>query len=183
MKKIIIGALVGGLLIFIWQSLSWTVLDLHRPTQDYTAKQDTILSVLSSNLTEGGYLMPTVPKGASMDEAMKKSDQSLGKPWAMIQYHASYDATANSMYMNMLKGFLCCVLIVAFLCWILSRWAKLSFGSVFIASILTGLIVFLNEPYNQHIWYQSFDIKAHLVDALASWGLCGVWLGWWMKRK
>jgi hypothetical protein len=183
MKKIIIGALVGGLLIFIWQTLSWTVLDLHRPAQDYTPKQDTILSVLSSNLTEGGYLLPSVPKGASMDDAMKKGEQTMGKPWAMVQYHANYDFTMTGMYMNMLKGFLCSALIVAFLCWILSKWTKLNFGSVFIACILVGLIVFINEPYNQHIWYKSFDINAHLLDALASWGLCGIWLGWWMPRR
>jgi hypothetical protein len=183
MKKIIIGALVGGLLIFIWQSLSWTVLDLHRPAQNYTPKQDTVLSMLSQHLTDGGYLMPTAPKGASMDEAMKIGEKSLGKPWAIIQYHASYQFTMNGMYMNMLKGLLCSMLIVALLCWILSKWAKLSFGSVFIASLFVGMIVFLNEPFNQHIWYPSFDIKAHLIDAVVSWGLCGIWLGWWMPRK
>ena len=55
--------------------------------------------------------------------------------------------------------------------------------NVLMACLFTGLIVFINEPYNQFIWYKIFDVRAHLIDALASWGLCGIWLGWWMGRK
>ncbi|NCI47144.1 hypothetical protein [Sediminibacterium soli] len=181
MKKIIVGALVGGLLIFIWQFLSWTVLDLHRPAMEHTTKQDTLLSVLSSNLTEGGYLLPNLPKGASMEEHEKLGTAMSGKPWAMIQYHASFQ-NMSDMYMNMTRSLLSSMVMIALLCWILARWEKKNFGSILLASLFTGLIVFINAPYSQHIWYHSFDIRAHLIDAIAAWGLTGIWLGWWMKR-
>jgi len=183
MKKSLIGAIVGGLLIFIWQTLSWTVLDLHRPSQDYTAKQDTILQFLGTQLEkEGGYLLPTVPKGSSFEEANKLGEQSQNKPWATIQYHRSLNSSMNEMYMNMVRGLVATVFMVWLLCWILSKWNKASFVNIFLACIFTGLIVFINEPYSQFIWYKIFDVRAHLIDALASWGLCGIWLGWWMKR-
>jgi hypothetical protein len=79
MKRSLLGAIVGGLLIFIWQMLSWTVLDLHRPAQDYSPKQDSIMAVLNGTLTEGGYMMPSVPKGASMDEMTKKAEAIDGQ--------------------------------------------------------------------------------------------------------
>ena len=183
MKKIIIGGLVGGLLMFIWQFVSWTAIHLHQPVTGYTPKQDTILSYLSSNLSEGGYLLPTVPEGSSSEEEYKRSEQQQGKPWANIQYHASYDGSSGKMIMNILKSFLSSVIMVWMFCWILSKWSQRSFGGIFIASLFTGLIVFINAPYSLHIWYQTFDVKASLIDALASWGLCGIWLGWWMKRK
>ncbi|MES2004186.1 MAG: hypothetical protein V4450_06660 [Bacteroidota bacterium] len=183
MKKSIIGAIVGGLLIFIWQTLSWTMLDLHRPSQDYTAKQDTIMSVLNAHLEkEGGYLLPSVPKGSSFDEATKAGEKNMHKPWAFIQYHQSFNISMNEMYMNMFRGLVASMFMVWLLCWILGKWGKTSFVNIFMACLFTGLIVFINEPYNQFIWYKIFDVRAHLVDALASWGLCGIWLGWWMRR-
>lgn len=183
MKKIIIGGLVGGLLMFIWQFVSWTAIDMHRSAQGYTPKQDSILTYLSNNLTEGGYLLPTVAEGASSEEEYKRSEQQMGKPWASIQYHAAFNMDMNKMYMNMLKSYLSSVIMIILFCLILSGFANPRFGNVFVASVCTGLIVYINSPYSLHIWYQTFDAKASLVDALASWGLVGIWLGWWMKRK
>ena len=184
MKKSIVGAIVGGLLIFIWQTLSWTVLDLHRPSQDYTPAQDTIMNALNASLPkEGGYLMPASPKGTGFEEATKAAEKNKGKPWASIQYHKSFDTNMNEMYVNMIRGLVATIVMVWLLCWILGKWNRLSFFNVFLACIFTGLIVFINEPYNQFIWYKIFDVRAHMIDALASWALCGIWLGWWMKRK
>jgi len=184
MKKSLIGAFVGGLLIFIWQTLSWTMLDLHRPAQDYTSKQDTIMSFLNANIDkEGGYLLPTMPKGTSFEEATKKGEKMVGKPWAILQYHKSFQGSMNDMVMNMVRGFIATVVMVWMLCWIIGKWTRPSFANIFIACIFTGLIVFINEPYNTYIWYKIFDVRAHLIDSLASWGLCGIWLGWWMGRK
>ena len=46
-----------------------------------------------------------------------------------------------------------------------------------------GLIVFFNVPYTNHIFYQTFDLMAYFYDALISFGLCGLWLGWWLPKK
>lgn len=183
MKKSIIGAIVGGLLIFIWQTLSWTMLNLHYPAQGYTPKQDSIMHFLDGKITQGGYLLPSYPKGTSFEEMTKSGEKMQGKPWAFIQYHSAYNATMNDMYMNMIRGLLATIIMVWLLCWILGKWTRPGFLNIFIACIFTGLIVFINEPYNTYIWYKIFDVRAHLIDALASWGLCGIWLGWWLRRK
>ncbi len=49
MKKILIGGLVGGILLFVWQTISWTVANLHEKGQRYTASQDSILNFLSKS--------------------------------------------------------------------------------------------------------------------------------------
>ena len=46
MKKTIIASTVGGILLFMWQFLSWTAINLHSPSQQYSPKQDTILALL-----------------------------------------------------------------------------------------------------------------------------------------
>jgi hypothetical protein len=86
------------------------------------------------------------------------------------------------MGMNIFRGIVVDIIMVGLFCWILSRFANPSFSNVFIASLLVGLIAFLNFPYTIHIWFETFDLSASLIDALVGWGLAGLWLGWWYSR-
>ncbi len=180
MKKAIIASVVGGIILFIWQFLSWALIDFHQPAQQYTEKQGVILDVLASQqLPEGGYIMPSLPKTASEEEWKRMMTETEGKPWASVQYHHSRD---NNMVMNMVRGFLINIITIFIFCWILFRLAAPTFQNIFLASLFTGLIIFLNVPYINFIWYQSHDIYAHLADAIVSWGLVGLWLGWFLSR-
>jgi hypothetical protein len=181
MKKLIIGALVGGLLIFIWQTLSWTVLNLHHASQEYTPKQDSIIAYLNTQFSEdGSYFMPNYPPNTSREEMEKQMDANKGKPWVQIQYHKSLDMNMGA---NIIRGLIVDIIMVAFLCWILLKISPSGFGTIFTSCLFVGIIVFINSPYTIHIWYIKADIMAHLYDALISWALCGVWLGWWLNRK
>lgn len=180
MKKVIIGGIVGGILIFIWQTLSWTVLDLHRPGQDYTPKQDSIISFLNSQFSaDGAYMVPSYPKGTSNEEMEKIMKDNYGKPWAEIQYHSKME---YSMGMNILRGLLVDIVIAWMLCWMLVKYSNNSFGKTFISCLFVGFISFLNIVYTKDIWYHVFDTNAYMIDMFASWGLCGIWLGWWLNR-
>ncbi len=180
MKKLFVGALVGGIILFIWQFLSWSLINLHKPSQQFTPKQNVVMNTLNENLEEGGYFMPGLQEEASMDEYKKLMEDSKGKPWATIQYHKSND---TNMAKNMILGVVINVITVWLLCWILAKMNAPTFATVLTASLFSGLIVFFNVPYTNHIWYQSFDIWAHFIDAIVSWGLCGLWLAWWFSRK
>jgi hypothetical protein len=180
MKKSLIGAIVGGIIIFLWQFISWTLINLHQPAQRYTPKQEAIMPVLNNNLEEGGYYIPGLPDDATWAEHQQAMKDSEGKPWATIQYHKSME---NDMVMSMVRGLLVNILIVWMFCWIVLRMNMVSFNTILIASLFTGFIVFLNSAYTMHIWYQTFDLMAHFIDAVVSWGACGLWLGWWLRRN
>ena len=183
MKKAIIGSIVGAIIIFIWQFLSFGLINFHKAAQDYTDKQDAIMGFLNSQgIKEGGYVLPSAPATASREEmeaAMKASD---GKPWARIEYHNSAANNTNAMVMNMIRGFLVNVVIVLLFCWVIAKMAAPRFGTILASAVAVGLIAFLNEPYTGFIWYKTFDIWAYFFDALVSWGLTGIWLGWWLSR-
>lgn len=181
MKKILPGALVGGLLLFIWQTVSWMVLDLHSKAHSYTDKEAAILNVLNSELTEEGqYMIPGYKPGGTSAEHEAVMNANMGKPWALISYHKSFEMPLAT---NIVRGLLVNFLLMGLFSWILSKLAIHRFGTVFIASLFTGLIVFLNGIYTGHIWYHTFDLMAHLTDAIVGWGLAGLWLGWWFSKK
>jgi hypothetical protein len=181
MKKMLIGALVGGLIIFIWQFISFAAVNFHKSSQQYTDKQDAILNFLGSQgLAEGGYVLPSLPEGSSMEEYETQMKTAEGKPWATIQYHSSME---NNMVMNMIRGLLVNIVAVFLFCWMVTKMENINFGTVMASALVLGLIIFFNAPYVNHIWYQSFDIWAHFMDYLVSWGLTGAWLGWWFTRN
>ena len=180
MRKILIGAVVGGVILFICQSLSFMVTNLHAKAFQYTPKQTEIMDYLNKTLTEeGSYLLPNSPETATMDEAMASMEAAKGKPWASISYHKAQD---GNMTMNMVRGLIVNFIAVGLLCWILVRLNLPTFNTILLGSIFTGLIVFLNAPYTQFIWYESFDIWAYFADAIVGWGLVGVWLGYWLRK-
>jgi hypothetical protein len=183
MKKHLIAAIVGAIIIFFWQFLSNAALELHRPAQLYTPRQDTIISFLKSNLTEGRYMIPTLPEGASREEheaAMSKMD---GKEWAIVDFHSRMEASGKAMGINMIRGFLVNILIVYLFIWILTRSGMPSFKNIFMSSVLLGFIVFLNSPYTNFIWFKSPGIWQDFTDSIVAWGAAGIWLGWYLNRK
>ena len=183
MKKTIIGAIVGGIILFVWQFLSWGALNLHQAQYKYTPKQDSIVAYLGTQFSEGGgYMMPTFAPGASEEEIKKQMKDCEGKPWAQVVYHKSMPGM-NTMFMNMGKSLVVNIVIIWLLCWLLVKIPSPSFGTIFIGTLGTGLIVFLNVPYTLHIWYESFDLMAYFTDSIVSWGVAGLWLGWWLRRK
>ncbi|MEY3422433.1 MAG: hypothetical protein RIR48_2747 [Bacteroidota bacterium] len=177
--KMIIGVVVGGFLVFLWQFLSWAMLNLHGSEQKYTADQDAILQMLSEKLPEEGtYFLPTSPSGTPSEEAQKTMEASSGKPWAQISYHKAMN---TNMGMNMLRGFLTDIVAVFLLVWLLGKIPECTMGTSIMASVAVGVIGYLTTEYANSIWFEANSMP-DLIDALVSWTICGTWLGYWMNR-
>jgi len=183
MKKWLIGSLVGAILVFAWQFLSWSMLGIHDGEAKYTSSQDSILNYLSSTLKEDGmYMLPTVPPGSSMEAGMELGEKMNGKPWATVMYKTAY---SHSMTMPMVRGFLIDIFLVFTLIYMLTRAGTPTAMRIFAGSVATGLFCWLLGPYTAHNWFQTpmEATTGHLIDAVVAWGLVGLWLGWWLNRK
>lgn len=180
MKKQLIATLVGGLILFLWQFLSWTMLNVHGNEFKYSANQDKILEALAQNLNEeGGYFMPGPPPGASREEQEAAMQNGAGKPWATIQYHKAMN---TGMGMNMFRGFAVDLVAAFFLAWLLLQFAQLNMRTAVLSSLAVGGIAYLTIPYLNSIWFETGSL-GYLIDMVAQWGLMGVWLGWWLPRQ
>lgn len=179
MKKQLIATLVAAVVLFVWQFLSWSALQVHQSEFNYTPNQDKIMEALNQNLTaEGTYMLPGVPPGSTREQEMALMETAIGKPWASVSYHKSM---SMNMGMNMVRGFAVDLLAAFLLVWLLLKFQTLTMSSALQASLAVGVIGYLTIPYLNSIWFESNSI-GYLVDALVPWGIVGVWLGWWLPR-
>lgn len=179
MKKLIIGALVGALLLFFWQFLSWTVLNIHGSNMAHTPNQDAILEVLNENLSTGDYYVPRPPDEASSEEQEAFFESRMGKPWALISYRESFEV---NMGMSMFRGYLANFFAVLLLCWLLLKIDLLTFKTALLGSLFVGLIGYSTISYISGIWFE-FNTMPDLLDAVVQWGLCGLWLGYYLPSR
>ena len=179
MKKQLIGALVGSLILFFWQFISWGLVEIHGPQMAYTPKQDAVLQALiDTGIEEGTYFVPRAPSGSSAAEAEAFMNEHVGKPWAIVSYHESLQ---NRQGMNMFRGWVIDFISVLLLCWLLLKMANLDFKTAVLASLAVGLIGYFTIAYLYSIWFESDSIP-YLIDTIVQWGICGAWLGWWLNR-
>lgn len=178
MKKLLIGALVGGFLLFFWQFLSWSVLGIHDSMQSYTPKQAEIIKYLDENLDEGFFYLPTLPAGHSMENLEKLTAESMGKPWAQVYMHKKME---YSMTSNLGRGFAVAFLAVLLLTWVLMKIGKTTLLEILLSCLAIGVMSYLTTSYAVGIWYETITMP-DLIDAIASWGIVGIWLGWWLNR-
>jgi hypothetical protein len=180
MKKWIIGSLVGAIIVFAWQAASWMFLGIHDNSMKYTPAQNEILTSLSANLKEdGAYMLPNAGPGDDHDKMVKEME---GKPWATVIYHPSFK---SDMVRSMIRGFLVSFVLVLLLVVILTKGGLPNFFGFLTGSLAVGVFTFLWGPYSGHIWFELpwHMIRGDIIDAIAAWGLCGAWLGWWMNKK
>lgn len=178
MKNQLIAALVGGILLFVWQFLSWSFLGVHNSEMSYTPKQDSILQALSG-LEELTYFLPNTPPGTVSADQQAYMEKSLGKPWAILTYHKSM---SNNMPMNMARGLAVDFVAVWLLVWLFGKMGGLDFGTALLGSLAVGAIGYMLNPYTMSIWFETSSI-GHLIDTVVGWGLVGLWLGWYLGKK
>lgn len=171
MKKLLLFALVGGIILFAWQFLSFAMPNFHKSAVEYTPLQDELLSAIeNAGLNEGMYMLgqpdPELPKEA-YNEDMKKYE---GKPWAILNYQAEQNDT---MVMNMIRGLITCMLVAFIFFWFIRQQKEPTVGKRVLAGLAVGLMAFLFVPYTNFIWFRAPDVWAYLADGIIPWAILG----------
>jgi hypothetical protein len=182
MKKAIIGALIGGVLVFGWQAVSHMFLHHHDASLKQIPDQANVINTLSKIFKEDGqYLVPRSNPTALQEEMTKFNEGMKGKPWALITYHSSDE---TDMAMSAFRSFTTAFLSVLIFIWLIDKTNN-TFLSVFTKSLGLAVLIFLFVWYNSNIWMQTpwEVLRAELIDLLVAWGLCGLWLGAWLPSK
>jgi hypothetical protein len=171
MKRHLLFSLIGAVIIFVWQFLSFAMPNFHKSSMTYTPAQDELLQKFKElGLQEGMYLLGQ-PNPSSSGEEQKAAMKSLdGKPWAVINYQAE---NSMAMAMPMIRGFLVCFVLSFLLFWIFTQQKVPTIKNRLYLALAIGLIGFLFVPYTRFIWFKEPDIFAYLADAIVPWAILG----------
>ena len=171
MKKQILFTIIGAVILFVWQFLSWAVTDIHKSANEYTPKQDEILAKLDElGLEEGMYFLGQPDPALSKEEQEAAYADMAGKSWAVINYQKNM---SMDMVMPMIRGFLVNLVIAWMLFWMFRQQKDPTLMNRLYMAGFAGIIVFLTIPYIGYIWYREPDIWAYLLDCLVPFIIIG----------
>lgn len=171
MKRKLLFSLIGAVIIFAWQFLSYAMPNFHKSASGYTPAQDSILNMVEKlGIKEGMYFLGQPDPSLSRAEQQASMEKMDGKPWAVINYH---ETNTMSMAMNMSRGLLVCFVISFLLFWLFLQQKNPVLMNRLYLSLAVGIIGFFFVPYTSFIWYKAPDIFAHFADAIVPWIILG----------
>jgi hypothetical protein len=186
MKRNIIATLVGTLILWVFQAMSWMASPIHKDALKYTPKQEEVMEVLQRTIPEEGvYSLPgeDPSKDVSYEEMEASSKQHLGKPWVLVFYHSSFKGMSAS---NMIGGILInllSVILVVYTLRLFNAHEKSFRAALGIVMILPLFCIFQGMLPNMN-WFEFpwHFMKGEIIDVLLGWLLCGMYLAWYMRR-
>ena len=183
MKKVLIGGIVGGIALFIWSALAWTVLPLHKSSLHAIPNEDATIAALKSNIGEKAvYVFPAMPAQGQpgMDAYTQKMEQG---PVGLIIYDPQ--GMGQMMTSQFVSGLIIDILAALLAAWILSRSTAL--GSTFVARVafcgLLGIFISLGSFLPGWNWmgYALDYTTAMAADALIGWLIVGLVIASFVK--
>lgn len=180
MRSTVLFAFAGGLVLFIWQFISFAAVNFHEADQRYHPKQDSILADLAAyGLEDAGYMLGQPSPDATPEQREAYMSSREGKPWAHVVWHPAQD---TDMLKPLLRGFSSNVVIAGLLFWLLGQLRHTNAVRGALASLVLAYIGYTYFIYSDHIWYDIPDHVVHLVDTVVPWTLLGA-LGGWMHAR
>lgn len=158
------GAVVGAVIVFIVQALSWMVLPFHSWTVHLFKDPAPIVYALESNASASGiYIVPNDTKG----------QKAPTDPFIFVSYHTrGWGNMAVSMALDFVV-----LLIASFLwTWILGKIPGLTLADAALYGAFFGLAVGLLGPGQNAVWWKfpwPFTL-GYFVDSTVGWALASL---------
>jgi hypothetical protein len=191
MKKILIGGIVGGVVLFIWSARAWTVLPIHKSSIHSIANEDAVIGALKGNIgAKGVYLFPAMPGSAgdmptesapgATELAARKMQQG---PVGLIVYdpHGMDPFMASQFIVGLILD-----LIAAFLAaWLLSRSTAMAspyMARVMFCGVLGIFVSFVSWlPGWNWMGYPMDYTTAMVADSIFGWLIAGLAIAGFVK--
>lgn len=184
MKKIIITALVGALIVFIYQSMSWMFLGLHANSTKAAVNNEEVMTALNANMKETAvYDIPFWDMKATPEEGEKLMNEWKGKPYARVIYHTSMDM-GTAMGKQMTTGFVLNFFAGLFVALIISTGAFKTFASRFMVPVYMCLFVIVTNILMEWNWWATpmSYLSGEIIDYIIISILTGLWVAWYWGR-
>jgi hypothetical protein len=186
--RLIVAALLGGLVVFAWGFVSHMVLPVGEMGQGMASNEDVVLSALREGLParEGVYhvpgLAPEVYKGKDEAAIAAYSAKAVANPNAVIFYQP-VGRDGMDMTQQLVKEWVTNTLSALLVAWLLVLGA-FGFGKRVAIATLMGLFAWLAVSVPYWNWYRfplDFTLGS-LIGHVVGWFLAGLVMAWWLGR-
>jgi len=166
-KSLLKGAVLGGVTVFVWGMVSWTVLPWHKTTVHAFEHDVDVVRMLDFGAPRSGvYLYP----------AMASREIKSGEPMVFVSYSRE---GMRPMAPAMGLGLGLQILGAFILSWLLSKTSGLAYGQKILFAAAYGLAVGLLGFGPAWLWWgfaTDYTCVA-IADSIISWTLAGLVLG------
>lgn len=180
MKRILLSALAGAVVYFVWQMLTWMMIPVHGPTVSSLPDESAVRDLLvAQNLESGVYI---VPYGNDDEDMMDPESEFYTRhqagPLFSIFYHR--EGLEPMMMSILIFGFLTDFLGVALASTLLCCASDARCFATYKARVgfVTGLGVFLalmgHVAYYNWMHFDGYYTAMFVVDAIVGWFLVGL---------
>jgi hypothetical protein len=180
--RVILGAIIGGILVFAWSMVSWMVLPYHAQSIHQFKDEAGLTKVIKEHAEHSGvYVLPFVPgdtlsKPAAEQKSIWEAVQKKQQEGPMVFASVALEGTKVSMKTSMIYG-LILQIAGAFIISLILRGFCCSgyFCRLFTVSLIGVLVGLLGNAPNL-IWWQ-FSLPFTLIcglDAFIGWTIAGL---------
>ncbi|MBI1796472.1 MAG: hypothetical protein HYR74_05410 [Candidatus Eisenbacteria bacterium] len=179
-KSLILGGVFGGVVLFAWSFVSWTVLPWHTSDLMRFKNEDEVAQVLARNMAgDGLYTMPAVAPGygAMSGEQKKAADAKMEA--AMQRGPVVYGLVRSGYSANMGKmmgtALFFDFLVALLLSMLVMRTAGMTYGGRVSFLVMIGLVMGLAGSVPNWIWfgYPARWVLTMIADTLIGMLLAG----------
>lgn len=173
MKRVLLGALVGGTVVFAWGAVSHMVLDLGQDAVLPLPDEEKVVEALQEDVTAPGfYLFPWVDWKKATEEERKAWEEryARGPVGAIVYSPTGTKPMSFGQLVTELLSNIAAALIAAI---VMARSSSGFLGRVLSVAAL-GLFAWLSISVSQWNWYgfPTAFVRVEAIDQVVGW-LCG----------
>jgi hypothetical protein len=188
--KISLAAVLGGLTLFIWGTVSHSIIPFYNNALHTFTDEDAVTQAIIANAPRSGtYLLPNYPKypeGAT-DEEKKALDEKMNQQMntgPFVFAHIRVRSSAG-FGIHLALELLTNIFAALFVTLIIINLPTTSLGGRVLLSISIALVMVLDYPASTWNWYSAGAdyFFAEFFDAIIGWGLVGTVIGTVLRTR
>lgn len=164
--KFLKGALIGGLVMFVFYAASWMVLPWHKNTLHTFKNSNAVASVLAANADKSGIYI--LSQSSQKIPNSKKTEEVASKPYAFVSVLSS-GVDAGRMKLSLTATLLLCLFNATLLTALLKK-ASCCGGCPILFSATVGLLIASASNLPGLVWYHfplNFTLLGMADDVIA----------------
>jgi hypothetical protein len=151
-KKMILGAVLGAIVLFVWSAIAWMLIPWPgQPLRTFTNEDAVTQAIVANAPKSGNYLLPNGDQKGMTAEQQQKAIEKMEKGpivFAAVRLEP-FDSMAKPLVINFLTQFVVALLAI----FLLFQTSGLAYKSRVIFLAVIGLIIFIGGHFDEATWW------------------------------